>query len=573
MIFILVCKLGEKEINCYDGMYDRNTLKAWSRKGILRCPQCGEQYTYNHGKVRTPYFKHLNSDCVMYGEPETEEHIQGKIDLYEWVKKQDGVTDVKLEGWLPDTKQRPDIMFKYNGKQYVIEFQCSQISSEYIERHELYQAAGIHDIWICGAENYMQWYHDGDGVKRENYLESICQRYYDSKLKKFFFYESLIPEVSMIQKRYIRFSQIKEIPYVYHDECVMQRKHNVYAYKRDDVQFLNNKFVFSYDSLSYYKNQYVELQYDVNNLINKIMNGCIDKYKDHISYNYISNTIDVVDLHGFEKRRRFNIPIDYIEGTIRCNNMVYPIKKCGKFVNDMSDAINLFAEDVVKQFENIDLIEQVENIPNKIQYCINQYKNCSHLFNYCELMNFKFDSTNIYSFKIKINLNNDCFIKMNVQSKTNKNIIDVFVAREGTPSKKLKHESMYYKKIEFVTDGIERCIDTIICELQIIFRYIFAINDVFNRISSLSNKNWKISYNENFNRCRISLRALCMGSHGFDGLKCIDVNIEDYFTIEDYKNGYNMNEFELALKQKLKCELFNFVIKHPFLKFKNKGVY
>lgn len=573
MIFILVCKLGEKEINCYDGIYDRDTLKAWSKKGILRCPQCGEQYTYNHGKVRTPYFKHLNSDCVMYGESETEEHIQGKIDLYEWVQKQDGVTDVKLEGWLPDTKQRPDIMFKYNGKQYVIEFQCSQISSEYIERHELYEAAGIYDIWICGAENYMQWYHDGEGVKRENYLESICQRYYDSKLKKFFFYESLIPESSMIQKRHIPFSQTKENPYVYHDACVMQRKHNVYAYKRDDVLFLNNKFVFSHDSLGYYENQYVELQCDVNNSVNKIMNGCIGKYKDHISYNYIGSTIDIVDLHGFDKRRRFNIPIDYIEGTIRYNNMVYPIKKCGKFVKNMSAAINLFAEDVVKQFENIDLIEQVENIPNKIQCCINQYKDCLHLFNYCELRNFKFDSINIYSFNIKINLNNDCFIKMNIQSKANKNIIDVFVAREGTPAKKLKNESMYHKKIELVVDSIECCIDAIICELQIIFQYISAINDVFNRISSLSNKNWKINYDENFNSCRISLRALCMGSYGFDGLKCIDINIEDYFTIEDYKNGYNMNEFEFALKQKLKCELFNFVIKHPFLKFKNKGVH
>lgn len=189
--FILVCKLGEKEINCYDGIYDRDTLKAWSKKGILKCPQCGEQYTYNHGKVRIPYFKHLNADCVMYGEPETEEHIQGKIDLFEWIQKQDGVSDVRLEGWLPETKQRPDIMFKYNSKQYVIEYQCSPISSEYIERHELYQAAGIHDIWICGAENYMQWYHKGSGKKRFNTLEKECRTYYDPKNKKFY-----LPETS-----------------------------------------------------------------------------------------------------------------------------------------------------------------------------------------------------------------------------------------------------------------------------------------------------------------------------------------------------------------------------------------
>ena len=193
--FILVCKLGEKEINCYDGSYDRDTLKAWSKKGILKCPQCGEQYTYNHGKVRIPYFKHLNADCVMYGEPETEEHIQGKIDLFAWIQKQDGVSDVRLEGWLPETKQRPDIMFKYNGEQYVLELQCSPIASEYIKRHELYQAAGIHDIWICGTENYL-------GMnKRLNTLEMRCRIYYDVANKLFYQLEDLSEkEIDAINK-------------------------------------------------------------------------------------------------------------------------------------------------------------------------------------------------------------------------------------------------------------------------------------------------------------------------------------------------------------------------------------
>lgn len=180
MMVILVCKLGDKEINCYDGGYSRETLKQWSKKGILRCPCCGGQYTYNHGRVRIPYFKHLNADCVLYGEPETEEHIKGKIDLFEWVKNQDGVTDVVLEGWIPATKQRPDIMFRRNNKQYVIEYQCSPISSEYIKRHELYQAAGIHDIWICGTEKYF-------GInKRINTLESKACLYYDAKNQMFY---------------------------------------------------------------------------------------------------------------------------------------------------------------------------------------------------------------------------------------------------------------------------------------------------------------------------------------------------------------------------------------------------
>lgn len=59
-----------------------------------------------------------------------------------------------LEGWIPATHQRPDIMFNYDDKQFVIEYQCTPIASEYVKRHELYDAAGITDIWILGRNNY-----------------------------------------------------------------------------------------------------------------------------------------------------------------------------------------------------------------------------------------------------------------------------------------------------------------------------------------------------------------------------------------------------------------------------------
>lgn len=106
--------------------------------------------------------------------------MQGKIDLYEWIKKQKGVSDVVLEGWIPETKQRPDIMFTYGNKLWVIEYQCSPIATEYVERHELYQAAGIHDIWICGTEKYLKPF------MREKYLQSESVGFYDSANKYFF---------------------------------------------------------------------------------------------------------------------------------------------------------------------------------------------------------------------------------------------------------------------------------------------------------------------------------------------------------------------------------------------------
>ena len=178
---MLSCLLNGKRINCIDGEYTRDQLKTWAKKRILICPACEKPYEYCHGKIKIPYFRHMDKmECEdRYSEPETDEHLTGKKDLYEWLKNQPRVTDCELEGWIPGTKQRPDIMFKYNGQQCVLEYQCSPIASEYYERHELYQSAGIQDIWVCGTKKYFQYYHKGSGSKRVNVLETESGLYYD----------------------------------------------------------------------------------------------------------------------------------------------------------------------------------------------------------------------------------------------------------------------------------------------------------------------------------------------------------------------------------------------------------
>lgn len=178
---MLSCLLNGQRINCYDGSHSKEQLKKWASKRILMCPACGNPYEYCHGKVKSPYFRHMDKEqCEdRFSEQETEEHLNGKRDLYEWLKKQQGVTNCVLEGWLPTTKQRPDIMFKYNGQLYVLEYQCSPIATEYIERHELYQAAGIKDVWVCGFDKY---FNGG----RQKFIENYCDGYYSPKSKIFY---------------------------------------------------------------------------------------------------------------------------------------------------------------------------------------------------------------------------------------------------------------------------------------------------------------------------------------------------------------------------------------------------
>ncbi len=188
---MLTAKLKDNIINCYDGAHSRETLKTWAGKGILLCPVCGKPYEYCHGRIVPPYFRHKDKEECLYEyyEPETEEHIKGKIALYKWAKKQEGVTDVVLEGWIPETKQRPDVMFKYNGKQYVLEYQCSPLSTHYLERHELYRAAGVKDIWILGSQKYNLEVSETGITHSKHYktIEKYARFYWDTNKNEVYY--------------------------------------------------------------------------------------------------------------------------------------------------------------------------------------------------------------------------------------------------------------------------------------------------------------------------------------------------------------------------------------------------
>jgi len=151
---LLSCKVGKKQINAFD--YKKESLRKYSHKGLLKCPVCNEELIYKHGMVKTRHFAHKKENDCNFGqtEPETEEHSFGKKYLYKWLKSQFLIYEVELEKWLPEIKIRPDIWFKdKNGKEYIIEYQCSPITLEYkVERNNLYELNNITPIWIYGLE-------------------------------------------------------------------------------------------------------------------------------------------------------------------------------------------------------------------------------------------------------------------------------------------------------------------------------------------------------------------------------------------------------------------------------------
>ena len=115
------------------------------------CPSCKERVYLKIGKIMRPHFAHYqNKNCQAYTEGETEEHLTGKLDLATYFKNLN--YKVELEPYLNHLNQRPDLLIEKDQKKIAIEFQCSSISLEQIEkRTKGYLSSGYLVIWILGS--------------------------------------------------------------------------------------------------------------------------------------------------------------------------------------------------------------------------------------------------------------------------------------------------------------------------------------------------------------------------------------------------------------------------------------
>lgn len=122
------------------------------------CPDCKERVIIKAGTEIIPHFAHeRNSNCDIHG-GEGPYHEKGKYLLYRWLKGQH--IDVKLEAYLPEIKQRPDILVCLHQKLIAVEFQCAKVSPQIIrKRNEGYMRAGIIPIWILGS-TLLRRYHN-----------------------------------------------------------------------------------------------------------------------------------------------------------------------------------------------------------------------------------------------------------------------------------------------------------------------------------------------------------------------------------------------------------------------------
>lgn len=121
------------------------------RKTSFYCPCCQGRVYVKAGRIKIPHFAHASYEtCDFATEGESQEHLQGKKQLYEWLIEQG--LDVEIEKYFPQFKQRADLYFESRGKKYAIEFQCSIITLEDIKRRtQMYFHHHITPIWILNS--------------------------------------------------------------------------------------------------------------------------------------------------------------------------------------------------------------------------------------------------------------------------------------------------------------------------------------------------------------------------------------------------------------------------------------
>jgi competence protein CoiA len=151
---LLTANLAAGDRICLGDGWAKEQLLLMREKEKFCCPLCHENVILKLGGKRIYHFSHLKgSTCRFEHENESEYHLQGKLQLYQWLKTE-GLNPV-LEFYDSNIKQRADIFFTIGMHRYALEYQCSSISETvFTKRTKGYLSAGYNPIWILGAN---QW--------------------------------------------------------------------------------------------------------------------------------------------------------------------------------------------------------------------------------------------------------------------------------------------------------------------------------------------------------------------------------------------------------------------------------
>lgn len=129
------------------------TAKAATKEQKYYCPSCHEPVILRQGHYYMAHFAHLKRTCGTFSEGETNEHLRGKKLLATFFRAFGA--RVKLEAYLPGSKQRPDLLVQLPDQQLLaLEYQCAPLSLRKLQKRSRgYHDVGLAELWILG-NNY-----------------------------------------------------------------------------------------------------------------------------------------------------------------------------------------------------------------------------------------------------------------------------------------------------------------------------------------------------------------------------------------------------------------------------------
>ncbi|WP_010649994.1 competence protein CoiA [Oceanobacillus massiliensis] len=180
----------------------REVIEKMKKEGEkFYCPVCKQPVIMKAGIKMIAHFAHQSiSDCPSSEGGEGIYHEQGKLILYEWLKKH--AMNVQLETYLPLIKQRPDILLSINDKKIAIEFQCARIPNEEIrKRNQGYKSAGIIPIWIVGANQFNRY--NQNSLKMDLFTRQFLHQFSQDSPLAIYFFDPSTAHIAIVQDVFI----------------------------------------------------------------------------------------------------------------------------------------------------------------------------------------------------------------------------------------------------------------------------------------------------------------------------------------------------------------------------------
>jgi competence protein CoiA len=197
---LLTAIMNQGERICLGDEWDKQKLLFLREKVSFSCPYCKKMVILKLGDKRIFHFSHVKGTlCEFDHKGESEYHLRGKLQLYQWLKDQN--LSPILEYFDTKIRQRADIIFFIGKKSYALEYQCSNIDeATLLKRTKRYISNGYHPIWILGANQLNRKSTHITSFTNFQYL--FLQKtapqfwmipFYCSQTKKFILHHSLQP--------------------------------------------------------------------------------------------------------------------------------------------------------------------------------------------------------------------------------------------------------------------------------------------------------------------------------------------------------------------------------------------